>query len=395
MRYCHKCGQQLSENATYCPKCGTLVSKNNVETRNHSSDKSHEQSLILPIAAAFLVIIAVGLTFFIGHKKTHVSDADPNNMNENEQVTVGTTSEEDNSESTEGKTEQITEQTKEEPFSFPDITSMNPVAGAVIFNCVEKDISYWTPNMIDSAVFWDVMCFYVSAESGISNMNPPRAGEYGEFYVLPAKMLINAGYACFPDFTGTLPPTNEASARARVENQDNLQIAIGDTINLERKSYVNNEDKSVDAIYSYHEWGDNDGSDYRVHMSINPDYDKANDYFTYYYTIEYVEQIQKQEAQVEEVETVKEEAHLPFYGIWCGASKDRESAESIASSMRDEGLPAEIFITTDWSNLNTEKWYVISAGVYETKQEAENMLSRAKDYNSGAYIKYSGEWIGE
>lgn len=63
--------------------------------------------------------------------------------------------------------------------------------------------------------------------------------------------------------------------------------------------------------------------------------------------------------------------------------------------MRDEGLPAEIFITTDWSNLNTEKWYVISAGVYETKQEAENMLSRAKDYNSGSYIKYSGEWIGE
>ena len=71
MRYCHKCGQQLSENAIYCPKCGTLVSKNNVETCNHSSDKSHEQSLILPIAAAFLVIIAVGLTFFIGHKKTH------------------------------------------------------------------------------------------------------------------------------------------------------------------------------------------------------------------------------------------------------------------------------------------------------------------------------------
>ena len=135
MRYCHKCGQQLSENATYCPKCGTLVSKNNVETRNHSSDKSHEQSLILPIAAAFLVIIAVGLTFFIGHKKTHVSDADPNNMNENEQVTVGTTSEEDNSESTEGKTEQITEQTKEEPFSFPDITSMKWSAGESLRSC--------------------------------------------------------------------------------------------------------------------------------------------------------------------------------------------------------------------------------------------------------------------
>ena len=391
MRYCHKCGQQLSENATFCPRCGTLVSKNNAENRHQSNNISHKWSRMLPIAAAFLAIIAVGLFFVIGHKKSNVPAAEQDNANEADQVSLDITPEEDKDKSSEEKKEQ----TKEEPFSFPDITSMDPVAGAVIFNCIEKDISYWTPNMIDSAVFWDVMCFYVNAESGISNMNPPRAGDYGEFYVLPTKMLINAGYACFPDFTGSLPSTNEASTRARGGNQDNLQIAIGDTINLERKSYVNNEDKSVDAIYSYHEWEDNDDTEYRVHMSINPDYDKANDYFTYYYTIEYVEQIQKQEAQAKEVETVKEEAHLPFYGIWCGASKDRESAESIASSMRDEGLPAEIFITTDWSNLNTEKWYVISAGVYETKQEAENMLSRAKDYNSGAYIKYSGEWIGE
>ncbi|MBQ8053729.1 MAG: SPOR domain-containing protein [Lachnospiraceae bacterium] len=63
--------------------------------------------------------------------------------------------------------------------------------------------------------------------------------------------------------------------------------------------------------------------------------------------------------------------------------------------MQESGLPADIFVTTDWSNLNTERHYVISAGIYDSKEEAEKMLSRAKKFKSDAYIKYSGEWIGE
>ena len=88
------------------------------------------------------------------------------------------------------------------------------------------------------------------------------------------------------------------------------------------------------------------------------------------------------------------DSHASFYGIWCGAAKDKESAEKIASSLRDKGLPSNVFITTEWSNLNSEKWYVVSAGTYDSKEEAESILSQVKSYYPKAYVKYSGEWIG-
>lgn len=84
--------------------------------------------------------------------------------------------------------------------------------------------------------------------------------------------------------------------------------------------------------------------------------------------------------------------YTPFYGVWCGASKDEAGAENVASILRNNGLPADIYITTDWNNLNAEKWYVISAGTYDSKEEAELVLPHVKDYFENAYIKYSGEW---
>lgn len=90
-------------------------------------------------------------------------------------------------------------------------------------------------------------------------------------------------------------------------------------------------------------------------------------------------------------DTYQEES---FYGIWCGASKSRDDAEKKAESFRDKGLDAQVFITTDWSNLNKEKWYVISAGVYDSKSDAEVYLPAVKKIYSGAYVKYSGKWQG-
>ena len=87
------------------------------------------------------------------------------------------------------------------------------------------------------------------------------------------------------------------------------------------------------------------------------------------------------------------EQSSPFYGIWCGASKDESGAEDIASTLRENGLPADIYITTDWSNLNTERWYVISAGTYNSQEEAEQVLPQIKKYYENAYVKYSGERI--
>ena len=53
----------------------------------------------------------------------------------------------------------------------------------------------------------------------------------------------------------------------------------------------------------------------------------------------------------------------------------------------------EIFISSDWSNLNSERWYVITAGKYDTREEAEQALPGVQNYYENAFIKYTGEWI--
>lgn len=97
--------------------------------------------------------------------------------------------------------------------------------------------------------------------------------------------------------------------------------------------------------------------------------------------------------QAEEKPESEGERMRPFYGIWCGASKDEADAENIAASIREKGLPAQVFVTTDWSSLNKERWYVITAGTYDSQEEAEQALPEVRKVNSNAYIKYSGEYI--
>lgn len=89
-----------------------------------------------------------------------------------------------------------------------------------------------------------------------------------------------------------------------------------------------------------------------------------------------------------------QETYQPFYGIWCGAAKKQSEAEKEADKFRNKGFDAAVFVTTDWSNLNREKWYVVSAGIYSNKSDAKNALSAVKKVYPNAYVKYSGEWQG-
>ncbi len=85
----------------------------------------------------------------------------------------------------------------------------------------------------------------------------------------------------------------------------------------------------------------------------------------------------------------------PFYGIWCFASKDRYNAQKVVDILVQNGYSsASVYTTTDWSNLNTEKWYVVSAGAYVTKGEADAALSGVQSIYPNAYVKYSGDWQG-
>ena len=95
------------------------------------------------------------------------------------------------------------------------------------------------------------------------------------------------------------------------------------------------------------------------------------------------------------VTTTEKQKPRAFYGIWCDAYKKRTTAQKQAVEYSKYGIDAQVFETTQWSNLNSEKWYVISAGVYETKESANENLSKVKEKYPDAYVKYSGDWLGE
>ena len=83
----------------------------------------------------------------------------------------------------------------------------------------------------------------------------------------------------------------------------------------------------------------------------------------------------------------------PFYGIWCYGSKTEADANSFAASVIDKGFDGRVFVTTDWSNLNSEKYYVVTAGIYSTEEDAKAALAGVQSAGySDAYVKYSGDY---
>ena len=87
----------------------------------------------------------------------------------------------------------------------------------------------------------------------------------------------------------------------------------------------------------------------------------------------------------------------PFYSMKEKKEEYQEEEnrqQEQAKKIRGNGFDAQVFVTTDWSNLNTEKWYVITAGTYGTEEAASAVLPDVQRVCSDAYIKYSGNWQG-
>lgn len=83
-----------------------------------------------------------------------------------------------------------------------------------------------------------------------------------------------------------------------------------------------------------------------------------------------------------------------FYGIWCQASKDENELKSMAYHYEMSGFDTYICMTTDWSNLNQERWYAITAGKYATQEQAQSALAEVQQIYPEAYVKYSGTYQG-
>ena len=89
------------------------------------------------------------------------------------------------------------------------------------------------------------------------------------------------------------------------------------------------------------------------------------------------------------------DAESSFYGIWCAASKNEDDLRQMSDKLSAiAGVEPYIVLSTDWSDLNSEPWYCLSAGRYSTQSEAEAMLTAVQQVIGSAYVKYTGEFIG-
>lgn len=100
------------------------------------------------------------------------------------------------------------------------------------------------------------------------------------------------------------------------------------------------------------------------------------------------------EAIADDSYIVIENDNTPFYGIWCSASKTQEEAENTISTLEQNGFHGQLFVSSEWSNLNPEMWYVVTAGLYSSESNAYTALSSIQRIYPSAYIKYSGDYLG-
>ena len=81
----------------------------------------------------------------------------------------------------------------------------------------------------------------------------------------------------------------------------------------------------------------------------------------------------------------------PFYGVWCFGSKSEDEAVEFANQMQKKGFNANVLATTDWENLNSELYYVVTADFCKTEDDANQLLKEVQDAGySDAYVKYTG-----
>lgn len=96
-----------------------------------------------------------------------------------------------------------------------------------------------------------------------------------------------------------------------------------------------------------------------------------------------------------------ESAALPtsgpdVYGVFVMSSKDSEKCVETELKLEDAGFDDDIMLyTPDFSGLNPEPFYVVSAGLFESEDKAQSRLREVQATGfKDAYVKLAGKYIG-
>lgn len=76
------------------------------------------------------------------------------------------------------------------------------------------------------------------------------------------------------------------------------------------------------------------------------------------------------------------------------ASDNEEDAYNFTNQLSEQGFAGCVTQSNWWSNLNSEPYYIVTYGIYETEIIAQVELVNIEELYSDAYVKISGEYIG-
>lgn len=79
-----------------------------------------------------------------------------------------------------------------------------------------------------------------------------------------------------------------------------------------------------------------------------------------------------------------------FYGIWIAAEKDEDKAVEKAMDLYDSGFDSYVTYSPEWENLNSKPFYCLTAGRYESEEEANAAMDAVKAVYPDAYVKFTG-----
>ena len=74
---------------------------------------------------------------------------------------------------------------------------------------------------------------------------------------------------------------------------------------------------------------------------------------------------------------------------------NEEDAYNFANQLTEQGFAGCVTQSNLWSNLNSEPYYVVTYGAYESEEIAQGQLANIQDLYGDAYVKFSGEYVGD
>lgn len=251
--------------------------------------------------------------------------------------------------------------------------------------------------------------------------NSAESGPYGDGFHGFSVSYENVEQNCL-DLFGTKAAWDELQTEARCYSTDAVRYSNGEDVfaiiisdDTETETDMESHDRrikkdgdefigEVDIYFGY--WGELAGnpgySNYRIEYTLEPYSESKYGLIVSGITIERIDEGMDlpNDIQTGEAETntpgMQGFMNQPFYGVWCSASKDAGDAKKAADKLTELGFDGQVFVSDEWDNLNKEKWYVVTAGIYFQENEAGDALGKVKSVGyPNAYVKYTGEYIGD